>query len=122
MSEFTLPWPPVSTNHAYSGLASGRLRKTKSAASWQAGVALIVAASGVRFPRGKLLALTVWQYPPPGWKGDVDGIVKLCMDAIFAGLGLNDYWVSELHVYRGAPGPEPRVVVTLEEVTDAIRR
>ncbi len=114
MSEITLPWPPVTTNHAYQGLGNGRLRKTANAASWQAGVALIVAASGVRFPRAKLLSLTVWQYPPAGWKGDADAFWKIAKDAIFHGLGLNDYWVAEEHNYRGAPCADPRIVAVIE--------
>jgi Holliday junction resolvase RusA-like endonuclease len=114
MASWTLPWCSVTTNHAYAGVGNGRLRKTASAASWQAGVAMIVAASGIRFPKGQHLALTVYQYPPKGWHGDTDGFWKLLKDAIAKGLGINDYWIVEEHDYRGACGPDPRIVAVVE--------
>ena len=113
LGEWRLPWPTTTTNHAYAGVGSGRLRKTANAASWQFGAMAIVRTARVAVPKQTRLMMTVWQHPPKGWHGDTDGMHKLIQDAVCQGLGINDYWISEIHMYREQPVDEPCVLVRL---------
>ena len=113
-AEWTLPWPDVQTNRLWR-LGGGRVYLNPKAIAWRDWAIAEIRRSGYQLPKGRL-ALSIYEYPPAGWHGDTDGIVKLTQDSIFDALGGNDYWVAEVHAYRGAPCATPRIEAVLESV------
>ena len=116
LAEWEFPWPPTATNRMYRVGRQGHIHIDEKALLWKNAVKAMVHLSRVEVPKGQHLSLWIFQYPPPGWKGDTDGMFKLIQDAVFLGLDANDYWVSENHNYRGAPCgtiQEAKVVVRL---------
>lgn len=118
-AEFALPWPPVQSNRLYR-VGRGRIHIQPVANDYKVGSGLVVKSQAliqtVKVVVGKPLKLTVYQYPPRGWHGDTDNGLKLVIDALALGLGINDYWITELHTYRGAPTDKPHVDLLLEYV------
>lgn len=114
----TLPYPP-STNHLYR-VFQGRAIKSAEGRAYFERVReevwmTLTMRGGIRPP--KPLRLTVELHPPDARRRDADGPIKCLQDAVFAGLGVDDSVVSELHVYRMAPDRQrPRAEVLLESL------
>ncbi len=112
---WTLPWPPTLTNRMYR-VSRAHVHMAPEARDWKMAAALVVKANrdGLDLGERNRLALTILAHPPKGFHGDTDGLIKLTMDALFLGLGINDYWVAELHTFRGPTCVEPHIDVILE--------
>ncbi len=96
----TLPWPTgVSTNHLYQRNRYGGVRLSARARAWKEAAILAVRQAGGTLPDGPLL-LQMCVYPPDGRRRDLDNLIKLTQDAVFAALGIDDSRVSHLLVAR----------------------
>ena len=95
--DVALSWPSVSTNHLYQH--SGPVRLSDRAAAWRDETIINVRQSGGRLPAGPLLFI-LHAYAPPTKRFDLDNLVKLIQDSVFAAFGEDDSRVRELRVYR----------------------
>lgn len=113
MIEWTLPWPPKTTNALYRNIPGRGRAMVPEARAWKDGAMLLVKVSGQGLPSGRL-ALTLYLYPPKGFRGDASNCIKLAEDAIFGAFGETDHRVAEIRVYRGYPGADPHIVAVIE--------
>ena len=112
MPSWELPWPKVTTNHLWVRAARGQLRLSEAAALWRDEVIVIVRQSGFRAPAG-WLQVRAWLMPPDRRRRDADNLLKLLLDSICPGLGVDDAQIRELHVWLLPPALEGRIDVWL---------
>jgi len=98
MPAWELPWPKVTTNHLWVRASRGQLRLSEAAVLWRDEVIVIVRQSGFRVPAGPL-QVSLWLTPPDRRHRDADNLVKLTLDSVAAGLGIDDNCFRELHIY-----------------------
>lgn len=99
-----LPWPP-STNNAYATVR-GRRVKTKAARDYTDRVQYALHTSppwrraryGLK--RSHRLRVTLTAHPPDRRRRDLGNLEKLCIDSVFAWLGLDDSQIDELLLRR----------------------
>lgn len=112
-----LPYPP-GVNKLYR-VYQGRSIKSAVCREYHAGVAAAVWYHQ-RYRHADLgppMRLVIDLYPPDARRRDVDGPVKCLMDAVFAGLGVDDSAVKVLHVEMHAPDrANPRAEVLIENL------
>ncbi len=118
MPSWVLPWPPVTTNHLYQRCRNGGVRLNLKAQAWREEVIVLVRQSGQRLPEGQLAAtIHLWCPPlkfPRTKHPDVDGPIKLILDAVFAAFDDDDNRLDRLLVFRDEGGANPRVEVQVE--------
>lgn len=95
----SLPWPGITVNHLYRRGASGQTYLHPVAQAWGDAVIIQARQSGQTLPSGPL-AFWAWVIPPDKRRRDLDNLLKLAGDSIFAAFGRDDYDVTELHVFR----------------------
>lgn len=116
-----LPFPP-SVNHVYRTFtANGRamVTMTKVGHRYKEAVAKTFEANlGNARPPAPYYALTLRAFPPDRRKHDVDNMLKVLIDAIFAAIGANDNDLIDLHITKPPPDEQPdgspRVEMVLE--------
>jgi Holliday junction resolvase RusA-like endonuclease len=118
-----LPAPP-GINASYRGAhGGGRLLLTDAAKAWKEQAAWLT-----RYARDEMGLLPRPPYVVtlgfywPSRRFDVDGGIKLALDALFLGLGMNDRTVDEVRAFRRVDKLNPRLDVmirTAEEGRDA---
>ena len=113
--EFTvfIPTLPPTTNHAYTIAVNKRGKAytymTAEGKAWKAGAQLKVQAANDQpegFWKGKRLYVTLIFFDKSTLTYDVDGRVKLALDAVADGLGFDDRYVYPLLLDKrvGTPG------------------
>lgn len=112
MLKFTLPYPP-SVNHYLAHSMRGMYRTVEANAyrelvGWQLRALNIDPLQGA-------LAVTIYAYRPRK-SGDIDGILKVSLDAMNKLAYEDDKQIVELHVYRRDDKKNPRLEVTITEV------
>lgn len=115
-AEWTLPWPPTTTNNLYVNIPGRGRALDADARDWKMAAAIKIRSEsrGVYFAPRTRLALALYLSPPKGSHSDTSNCIKLAEDAVFLGLNSNDYWVVEVHAYRGAPCEQAHIDVVLE--------
>jgi Holliday junction resolvase RusA-like endonuclease len=107
---------PPALNHAYTPTARGP-RLTAGARAWQEGAALALRAA-VRHPasdrRARLVVRVTLTSPRP-LSFDVDGRLKLILDALSTALGVDDRYVMSLAVTKARGAPASTRVQVVEE-------
>jgi Holliday junction resolvase RusA-like endonuclease len=112
-----LPSLPPPLNHIYHNRAQGGRMLTAPARAWQDAMALLIGATARATgwavgPRTELdVALDFSD--PAMLRSDVDGKLKLVIDALAAGIGVDDRFVRRVTAtkYRGAPSVRLTVTV-----------
>ncbi|MDE2105743.1 MAG: RusA family crossover junction endodeoxyribonuclease [Patescibacteria group bacterium] len=106
MPLWTFAFPTgANVNHLYVRTRSG-VYLSDAAQAWRDEAILRVRQSGQTLPAGELV-FGLWIYPPDGRRRDVDGLIKLTMDAVFAAFGDDDSrvaCVSSMRMPRERPG------------------
>ena len=107
MAEFSIfipgPLPPT-TNEAYR-IGKGRLYMTAEGKAWKKGAQLIVQAADSQqdgFWKGKRLSVKLVFFDKTVFRFDIDGRVKLCLDAVADGLGFDDRYVVSMRLDKQA--------------------
>lgn len=110
MLEVTLPLPP-SLNHQYHRL-HGRVVLTGQARTYRDEAAWLVRAAADRQPgvASRLRVIVRFRFGDRR-RRDLDNPLKLLLDAVCTGLGVDDSQIDELHVYRGYDLTSPGVMV-----------
>ncbi len=112
MLKFTLPYPP-SVNHYLAHTRRGMYR-TKAANNYRTNVAWILSTE-IDEPLKTPLSVTIYAYRPRK-AGDIDGILKVSLDAMNKLAYVDDKQIVELHVFRGDDKYNPRLEVVITEV------
>lgn len=113
MLQITLPYPP-SVNHYLGHTRSGMMYRTAEAKAYKQTVEYILYEMNVK-PLECELSVTIYAYRPRK-AGDIDGILKVSLDAMNKLAYLDDKQIVELHVFRGDDKHNPRLEVTIMEV------
>lgn len=113
MLKFTLPYPP-SVNHYLGHTRSGHMYRTQAANDYKEIVGWTLRDLNVD-PLEGLLIVTVHAFRPRK-AGDIDGILKVSLDAMNKLAYLDDKQIVELHVFRGDDKHNPRLEVQISEV------
>lgn len=98
-----LLYPPVTTNHMYVTLPTGKRVLKAKARTWRDGIIAAVRDGGKPHTPPGLLAIRFDLHPPDAIRRDVDGPVKLAQDAIAAALEFDDFRITSLTVRRHLP-------------------
>ena len=126
MMRLELPFPP-STNTAYATVR-GRRVKTKRAREYAEHVQFLCSVNAwcdtwiIKtqeldvMPR---LAVTIEVHPPDRRRRDLSNMEKLCVDAVFSYLGMDDSLIDDLHIVRHAVEKPGRLVMTITELQHA---
>ena len=125
MMRLELPFPP-STNTAYATVR-GRRVKTKRAREYAEHVQFLCSVNAwcdtwiIKtqeldvMPR---LAVTIEVHPPDRRRRDLANMEKLCVDAVFSYLGMDDSLIDDLHLTRRElDKPHGKLVMTIREAT-----
>lgn len=112
MLKFTLPYPP-SVNHYLAHSMRGMYR-TVEANAYRDYVALILNSMGID-PLQGALSVTIYAYRPRK-AGDIDGILKVSLDAMNKLAYVDDKQIVELHVFRRDDKHNPRLEISILEV------
>ena len=125
MMRLELPFPP-STNTAYATVR-GRRVKTKRAREYAEHVQFLCSVNAwcdtwiIKtheldvMPR---LAVTIEAHPPDRRRRDLSNMEKLCVDAVFGYLGMDDSLIDDLHLTRRElDRPDGKLVMTIREAT-----
>jgi crossover junction endodeoxyribonuclease RusA len=112
MLKFRLPYPPAA-NHYLVHTRRGVFR-TAAANDYREVVGWALVAMDIEPLHGSL-AVTIRAYRPRK-SGDIDGILKVSLDAMNKLAYLDDKQIVELHVYRGDDKHDPRLEVEINEV------
>ena len=123
MMRLVLPFPP-STNTAYATVR-GRRVKTKRAREYAEHVQFLCSVNAwcdtwiIKtqeldvMPR---LAVTIEVHPPDRRRRDLANMEKLCVDAVFSYLGMDDSLIDDLHLTRRElDKPHGKLVMTITE-------
>ena len=123
MMRLVLPFPP-STNTAYATVR-GRRVKTKRAREYAEHVQFLCSVNAwcdtwiIKtqeldvMPR---LAVTIEVHPPDRRRRDLANMEKLCVDAVFSYLGMDDSLIDDLHLTRRElDKPHGKLVMTIQE-------
>ena len=123
MMRLVLPFPP-STNTAYATVR-GRRVKTKRAREYAEHVQFLCSVNAwcdtwiIKtqeldvMPR---LAVTIEVHPPDRRRRDLANMEKLCVDAVFSYLGMDDSLIDDLHLTRHElDKPHGKLVMTIRE-------
>lgn len=112
MLKFTLPYPP-SVNHYLRHTPRGVFR-TVEANVYRAQVGWQFRAQNIE-PLTGSLAVTITAYRPRK-AGDIDGILKVSLDALNGFAYIDDKQIAALHVYRRDDKNNPRLEVEIQEI------
>lgn len=110
---------PVTLNGSY-GVRGGRLYMRSEAVEWKHGIGMVVRASVVCVGDGELLGMVMVQHLVRDSR-DVDGNVKLVMDGVCSGLGVDDRCVRHVVLSKVVDGRGVLEVVVYGGVSDDIR-
>lgn len=120
-----LPLPPVGINHSYQPVRRGQhlsLALTGDAIQFKADAALLLSRgehdfstiNAIRNAKIKVpLAVEMTFYFPTMWKRDLDGGIKIALDAVFNHLDLNDNLVVRLVANKEVDEKNPRLEVVV---------
>jgi crossover junction endodeoxyribonuclease RusA len=114
-----LTYPPTTTNHMYVSVGHRRVLKA-IAREWRDSIIARLRDGGAPTPPPGLLSIRIDLYPPDARKRDVDGPIKLAIDACAAALGFDDYRITLLTVRRHQPTRAARLEVELATDTEAM--
>lgn len=114
MLTLTLPYPP-SVNHYLGHTRNGHMYRTQAARDYKEMVGSILYDLEVD-PLQGLLCVTITAYRPRK-AGDIDGILKVSLDAMNKLAYEDDKQIIELHVFRRDDKHNPRLEITIKEVT-----
>ena len=123
MAEFTvfIPVLPPTTNQAYR-VGQGRFYMTAEGKSWKKGAQLAIQAANRQpegFWRNKQLHVSLIFFDHSTITYDIDGRVKLALDAVADGLGFDDRYVLSMQIKKqSAIIPGVSVFVTDRIPTD----
>ncbi len=110
------PHHPPSVNHAYISNGRGGKIRNPEVVEWQEGLAIEVAAEarrkGWNIPRRARWAVDV-TFSFPRRQGDVDNLLKLMIDGIRDGLGVDDVYLDSLIVTRITGPRGTRLLISL---------
>lgn len=109
----TLPYPP-GINHLWFTDRNGRRRLSAAGRQFKDDAGKLCCAAGFRPLTGEV-AVTLHFYRPRRI-GDVDGGIKIVLDALQGYAYVNDSQIERLVVCRWDDPKRPRVEVTVEEV------
>ncbi len=117
----TLPWPPanVNTNNQWRGSGAHVYQRPESLA-YKNTIAVLtrqaLQAWGGPFPVDRELAVTLRQYRPNMRRRDVDSNVKIVLDGLAVGFGIDDKAFTTLTATIDDPPDKanPRIDVTIE--------
>jgi crossover junction endodeoxyribonuclease RusA len=112
MLKFTLPYPP-SVNH-YLGHRGHTVYRTEKANDYREIVGWILNDMEID-PSTNPLVVTIRAFRPRK-AGDIDGILKVALDAMNKLAYQDDKQIIELHVFRGDDKHNPRLEVEINEV------
>jgi crossover junction endodeoxyribonuclease RusA len=112
MLKFTLPYPP-SVNH-YLGHSRYGIYRTAEARNYRDVVWWVLHDMRIK-PLEKPLIVTIQAYRPRK-TGDIDGILKVSLDAMNKLAYEDDKQIVVLHVYRRDDKHNPRLEVEISEV------
>lgn len=110
--QFALPYPP-SVNHYLSHTMRGMYR-TVEANAYRDLVGWTLRGMGLE-PLHSKLAVTIRAFRPRK-SGDIDGILKVSLDAMNKLAYDDDSQIIELHVYRDDDKKNPRLEVDIQEL------
>lgn len=100
----TLPGLPPTVNHQYGMRWQGGRRLTPAAAAWRTGATLAIRASMAPACSFRCCptpwAVTLHLEAPDIYRWDVDNRCKSALDAVAGALGLDDRYVTALHVTK----------------------
>lgn len=98
----TLPGLPPTVNHAYRHVAGGGKQRTAAAVAWQAGAILAIraAAPGAGLQKPTPWGAAIHLVAADVYRWDLDNRVKVLLDALAAGLGLDDRYCTALQVTK----------------------
>lgn len=113
MLKFTLPYPP-SVNHYLVHTRRGMFR-TQKANDYKEIVGWILHDMEID-PLQGALSVTIYAYRPRKI-GDIDGILKVALDAMNKLAYEDDKQIVELHVFRRDDKHNPRLDIEISEVT-----
>lgn len=112
MLKFTLPYPP-SVNH-YLRHNGHAVYRTKEANDYRQIVGWSLLSMGIEPLQGQLkMAIVAYR---PRKAGDIDGILKVSLDAMNKLAYEDDKQIIELHVYRRDDKHNPRLEIEIHEV------
>lgn len=112
MQTLTFDYPP-SLNHIYSRSRKGKVYLTAEARNYKTAVGWQCRAASLS-PVTCEVSVTVHAYRPAR-RGDIDGTLKLLLDAMQGHIYKNDKQIVELHVYRHDDKRNPRVEVKVTQ-------
>lgn len=121
----TLPVPP-SVNHQYINVGTGR-KLSREAMTYKVDVAKAVDRSrsaGILTPeieatfKDSLLGAYLTFYFQTPFRRDLDGGLKIALDALCQAVGLDDRSVVDLHLTKQVDTLHPRLEFELEAITD----
>lgn len=117
--------PPVGINHSYQPIRRGAglsLVLTEAAIQFKADAALLLTRgehdfamiNAIRNAKIKVpLAVELTFYFPTMWKRDLDGGIKIALDAVFHHLDLNDNQVVRLIANKEVDEKNPRLEIVV---------
>lgn len=115
----TLPWPPANVNTNSQWRISGnRIHQRPEATAYKDLVATLVRQELITESESvsqRPLAISFWQYPPDNRRRDVDGLIKVLLDAVAVGLGIDDRQFRLLSARIEDSSHEPRIEVLIKE-------
>lgn len=122
MLQIVIPGKPVPLNNAYSNGFRGKRFMVKRAVDFKKMVASIVRGKKFNFDERKhFISIEIYFYTAKliskkgsvsKISGDIDGKIKLIVDAIFGELGINDAFICHANVKK-LPGNEDKTVLIL---------
>lgn len=108
-ASIALPYPPAANRYWRS--VAGRVLVSREAREYKHAAALMALAAGVR-PLDGEVAVSLHIYRPRK-SGDLDGRIKVTLDALNGIAWRDDSQVAELHAYRHEDKTHPRAEVTV---------
>lgn len=117
----TLPWPPANVNTNSQWRISGkRIHQRPEATGYKNEVAVLVRQAlwkSFQLVPQCPLSISLRQYPPDKRRRDVDGCVKVVLDAVAVGLGIDDVQFRILTARMDDPPDKasPRIDVVVSD-------
>lgn len=111
--KLTLPYPPSANR--YWRVAKNRIYRSSEANAYIEQVQSLCNLENVEPMEGNI-AVTLEVYRPRQ-SGDLDNRAKICLDAIQSYAYHNDNQIVEIHATRHDDKRNPRIELTIEEVT-----